>query len=119
MKVIETSKQLYGYEIKATVTLLEKDIHVLLTGGCLWHTGAVSMFCNGIEEGLIIAPNHKEGEISKAWANAISKHFNCRATVVCGIHYDNATKEMIKEIVKKSDEMLQDIITQLMKEKRG
>lgn len=98
-------RNLYGYDILAEVTLLKEDIHILLTGGSLPHTGAVSMYCDGREDGAIQPEGHKEKTVSDSWSRRLSEEFHCRVTTVCGIHYENLTKEEILQIVSVTEEM--------------
>ncbi|WP_099469368.1 prenylated flavin chaperone LpdD [Konateibacter massiliensis] len=109
MKQYIVKKEIYGHKVEAIITKMPKDVHILLIGGELAHTGAVSVFKNGDEEVYTELRGHKEGSISSKWAKELSALFLCRVTVVCGIHYDNATKEMIQEIVKRTDEMLLEV----------
>lgn len=112
MKIIQLKKEWCGYLIEATMTLLKEDIHILLVGGSLPHTGAVAMYCNGISEGLLQPQGHKDGVVAERWAKTFSEVFHGRATVVCGIHYDELSKEQIAEIVSLTDEMLLDAIAE-------
>ena len=99
--MIQVTRSLYGFTITACVTLFPQDIHVLLTGGQLAHTGAVSMCRAGIAEGAIQTDR---------WAKALSRQFNCRATVVGGVHYDNARPDQIATIVSVTEDMLVETI---------
>jgi len=100
----------YGYTIEACITKMEHDIHILLTGGSLPHTGAVSIFEEGKEAGSIQLKGHKDGVVGSRWAKELSERFRCRVTVICGIHYDNASGSMIEEITGKTEDMLQEVI---------
>lgn len=106
MKQCCIKRELYGHEIEAVITKMPRDIHILLAGGELPHIGAISIFQNGQQEAHTELAGHKEGGISSKWAKELSARFLCRVTVVCGIHYDNAAREMIEEIVRRTDEML-------------
>lgn len=99
-------RKLYGYDILAEVTLLKEDIHILIVGGSLPHTGAVSMFCEGREDGAVQPDGHKDKTVSDKWSRTLSAEFHCRVTTVCGIHYDHLTKDQIRHIVGVTDEML-------------
>jgi hypothetical protein len=102
---------IYGYRIRAEITLLKSDIHVLLTGGSIPHTGAVSMYCDGKKDGNIQPEGHKEKELAELWSKTLSEEFHCRATTVCGIHYDNLDEKKIKEIVSVTEEMLTEAVS--------
>lgn len=113
MKRLIIKSQVYGYDIEADITSMNSDIHILLTGGSLPHTGAVSIFEDGKEAGNIQLRGHKDALVSDRWANKISEEFHCRVTVVCGIHYDNATGGMLKKIVEHTEKMLNQAIENL------
>jgi gallate decarboxylase subunit D len=113
MQQYKVKRQVFGYDIKACITKMDGDIHILLTGGSLPHTGAVSIFEKGKEVGFIQLPGHKDGVVGSRWAKELSEIFPYRVTVVCGIHYDNASGGMIQEIVEQTSDMLQEVIKNL------
>ena len=113
MQGLKIKSQVYGYEVEADITTMNSDIHILLTGGCLPHTGAVSIFEDGREVGFIQLEGHKDGLVSSKWAGKISEEFHCIVTVVCGIHYDNATDKMLHGIVAHTDKLLEKVINNL------
>lgn len=106
-------KSVYGYDIRAEVTLLKHDIHILLTGGSLPHTGAVSMYWDGREDGAIQPEGHREKIVTDRWSRTLSEEFHCRVTTVCGIHYDHLSKEEIRQIVSVTDEMLAEAVKRI------
>lgn len=116
--MIRIDRSLYGFPITARVTLLPRDIHVLLTGGQLPHTGAVSLYRQGVREGAIQPPGHREQAVSDRWAETLSRRFDCRATVVCGIHYDNARPDQIAGILSIAEEMLEEAACCIHKTKK-
>lgn len=113
MQQFKMTNQVYGYDIEAVITIMNSDIHILLTGGCLPHTGSVSIFEDVKEVGFIQLDGHKDGLVSRKWAKIISKEFHCRATVICGIHYDNASGKMLGEIVAHTEILLKKVINNL------
>ena len=113
MQHLKIKSQVYGYDIEADITIMNPDIHILLTGGYLPHTGAVSIFEDVKEVGFIQLEGHKDGLVSSKWAKKISQEFHCRVTVVCGIHYDNASGKMLNEIVEHTDTLLKKVINNL------
>lgn len=113
MQKLKIKSRVYGYDIEADITVMYSDIHILLTGGCLPHVGAVSIFENGKETLNIQLSEHKDGLVSSKWAREVSKVFHSRVTVVCGIHYDNATSKMLQEIVGHTEKMLEELIKNL------
>ncbi len=109
----QITRKLYGHDISAWVTIMPEDIHILLTGGCLPHVGSVSIYKNGEEVSSISLPGHKDYVIGNSYAKALSQIRGLPVTVVCGIHYDNATVPMIEEIVRQTHEMLEEIMENL------
>lgn len=105
--------ELFGYPIRCTVTRLDEGVHVLLTGGCKSHIGAVSTAEPGRETRTQLFPGHKDQYISEPWAKAISEKTGRRACVVCGIHYDDAEKSQIAEILRETDALLEKILKTL------
>lgn len=105
---IQIVRNLYGCDICAEITLLKNDIHVLITGGSLPHTGAVSMYCNGKQEGAIQPEGHRDKVVADRWSQRLSEEFCCRVTAVCGIHYDKLATDEIRQVVFVTDEMLQE-----------
>lgn len=117
--MIVIKKELFGFEIVAETTLLSNDIHVLITGGSLPHTGAVSMYHDGTSDGFIQPLGHKDKTISELWSKNLSEEFHCRVTTVCGIHYDNLTFEQIMRVVSTTEKMLEETIFHINKIKQG
>jgi hypothetical protein len=68
------------------------------------------MYCDGREEGSIQPEGHKEKVVADLWSQTLSEKFHCRATTVCGIHYDNLDKKEIMEIVSVTQEMLTEAV---------
>lgn len=124
MQQLEIERSLFGKDIYMQLTRLDDGITVLLTGGDKSHVGAISIaepmhFEAGTEVTkkqpevtcqTISFPGHKEAVISEKWATEIAEKNKCRTIVQVGIHYDNATKEQILEIVKVAEELLVEVI---------
>lgn len=104
MRVLE--EMLFGYPIRCQVTELDSGVHVLLTGGCRSHIGAVSIAQPGEETETRVFPGHKDQFVSEPWAAALSERSGQRVCVVCGIHYDDASREQIEEILRCTQRLL-------------
>lgn len=102
-----------GYVMEASVMKMPNDIHIVVTGGCCPHIGAISVFEAGEQIESIQFEGHKDEAVSKAWAEQLSLSYPLKITVACGIHYDNATKELIQEVVTQSKELLNEVILNL------
>lgn len=102
-------EMLLGFPIRCEVTGLDEGLYVLLTGGCRTHIGAVSVCLPGKTPETKVFPGHKEHYISEPWARNLADHFGVPVCVVCGIHYDNVSKDQIDEILACTDKMLQEL----------
>ena len=111
--VFDTQLMLFDRPIGCTVTRLDAGIQILLAGGDSSHIGAVSICVPGEPCRTTVLPGHKEAYISEPWAQAISDAAGLTCCVVCGIHYDNAAPEQIREILSATDDLLKQVITAL------
>ena len=84
-------------------------LNILITGGDKPHIGAVSVKSPGRALETVLFPSHKDNVISDKWAVTFSEKYNAAAAVSCGIHYDNISKDEIKEVVKRMDEILEEL----------
>ena len=120
MKTFTVTRTLFGFPLTAAVSVLDDGIHVLLTGGCRAHVGAVTTVYDGKPE-TVCFPGHKDDVISKMWAESLSEHLaesgltvsspepGAAVTVACGIHYDGVSKEQIRAIVSVCADMLREV----------
>lgn len=104
---------LFGYPIRCQVTRLDDGVHVLLTGGCRSHIGAVSIAEPGTAAETTVFPGHKDQFVSEPWAEALAEKTGQRACVVCGIHYDDATQEQITQILRCTERMLRQVLEKI------
>ncbi len=109
----ELSISLFGHPIRCSATRLDRGVHVLLTGGCQSHIGAVTIAEPGAPPETRVFPGHKDQYISEPWAVRLAEKTGQRACVVCGIHYDGITGEQIAEILDRTDELLCALLEQL------
>lgn len=106
-------EQLFGCPITCRVTRLHEGLHVLLVGGVRTHVGAVSTALPGEKSETRYFPGHKDQFVSEPWAEKLAEKLAEPVTVVCGIHYDDATKEQIREILQCTDGMLEKLMKEL------
>ena len=104
---------LFGYPIRCQATKLDSGVHVLLTGGCKSHIGAVSIADPGKAPETHVFPGHKDQFVSEPWAKAITEQTGQRTCVVCGIHYDNAAPAQIDEILQCTGRMLEQLLKEI------
>ncbi|MCH1639124.1 hypothetical protein MJ257_03335 [Paenibacillus timonensis] len=95
-------------DIKLEAIPVGRDLLLLMTGG-VSHIGAASTAYKageGTEAMTSAVPGHKEHTLSEDYARRASAALGRTVTVVMGIHYDNLSKEEIKEIARQTSEML-------------
>lgn len=99
-------RNIFQKNIKAEITVLDRGIHVLLTGGDQSHIGAV---CLANESGVIqildIADN-EEGGICKKWVEKIYGITGQPVSVTTGILSDDLTRDQIYSVMVEADDML-------------
>ena len=103
-----------GRPLRAEIRRLDEGIHVLLTGGDKSHIGAVSWAEPGEEVRTQVFPGHRDDVLSEPWAESIALAAGQRTLVVCGIHYDNASREDIAEIVRTAGKLLQELLPAIL-----
>ena len=103
-------RSLFGKTITCRAEKLDQGVHVLLTGGDQSHIGAYTLAEPGRAPVTTAFPGHKDQFLSEPWAKALSEKTGARTLVVCGIHYDNATKEQIGAIVDACSELLAELL---------
>lgn len=111
--MMQLERTLFGKAICCQVQRLDAGVHVLLTGGDKSHIGAYTLAEPGQDPQTTVLPGHKDQYLSEPWAAAISKHTGQRTLVVCGIHYDDATKAQIQTILETAQSMLEEILEKL------
>ena len=83
-----------------------RDLLVLITGG-KEHLGSVSSKAFSFS-----FPGHRDSVISDAAAASISAALNTNCVVLCGIHFDNITREQIEEVVRKGEKLAEAVIAE-------
>ena len=111
--MMRVERTLFGRPICGQVQRLDEGVHVLLTGGDRSHIGAYSLAEPGQAPQTTVFPGHKDQYLSEPWAAAIAEKTGQRTLVVCGIHYDGATKAQIQAIVETAQSMLEEILEKL------
>lgn len=112
-RTIETASvtsSTFGKEIVAQISRTQEGIALLIAGGDKSHIGAVAVVDSDGKSACIILPSHKDHVIAEKWAKELWQRFMVQAVVSVGIHYDVVNKEMIEEILKKTDEMMEELL---------
>jgi len=106
-------RELFGTRLVLDWKEIDKDIVVTLTGGDE-HVGAVATgsFDKVSERtyaSVITLPGHKEDDIALYGAKKISAVSHSTTVFIVGIHLDNISKAEILEIVRVSNEMIEEL----------
>ena len=99
-----------GKLLRAEVRYLDDGVHVLLIGGDRSHIGAISWAEPGKPPETKLFPGHRDNVLSELWAQSIAKALGVRIVVVCGVHYDGATKDMIEAVVRASEALRKEFL---------
>lgn len=100
-----------GKRLEAEACFLDDGVHVLLIGGERSHIGAISWAEPGKPPETKLFPGHRDNVLSEIWAQSIAKALGVRTVVVCGVHYDGATKDMIAAVVRASEELRKEFLS--------
>lgn len=106
-KIIEC--EVLGRQIEVSAGWRGRDLLVTVTGGDAAHIGSVSVcrMQNGsaaLEK--IVLPTHRDDVVGDSFAEALARKLETTVCVVCGIHFDGASKQDIAEIANSTNEML-------------
>jgi len=104
--------------INAITVKTGEDLCVIVTGG-MAHIGSVSMAVpresldGGKNSSTVSTFNftgHKDDVIGNRFASQLCSKICHHVSVICGVHFDNCTAQMIELIIQTSDELLEQII---------
>ena len=102
-----THKQMFrGKPITAEITVTDCGVQVGLYGGDKTHIGAVGIAAPDGKITVTQFEGHKEGVLCQQWCETLFEAVNCPVVVSAGIHYDNASKEEILQVVEISNVLL-------------
>lgn len=113
MKHFTCERMFCGKPITAEITVTDCGVQVGLYGGDKSHIGAVGIVDPHGNITVTQFEGHKEGVLCQQWCEALAKIVNCPVVVTAGVHYDNASKEEILQIVRLCRELLQEGISQI------
>lgn len=99
-----------GKPITAEITVTDCGVQVGLYGGDKPHVGAVGIV--GLDGKITVTQfeGHKEGVLCQQWCGALFKIVKCPVIVSAGVHYDNASKEDILQILEQCAVLLDELI---------
>lgn len=105
-----------GKSITARVQKLDNGYLVSVTGGDSSHVGAVSIIGEDQSLQTMSFPSHKENVVSESWAKRLYAVTGLPITVAAGVHYDQLMREEIRELVAKTEELLDEVCVSLQKQ---
>lgn len=106
MKHFTCEQMFRGKPIAAEFTVTERGVQVGLYGGDKPHIGAVGIAAPDGNITVMQFEGHKEGILCQHWCETLFEAVNCPVVVSAGIHYDNASKEEILQVVEISNVLL-------------
>jgi len=101
-----------------------KDLLISIHGGDEHHIGGVSIAyltpshyrdASTVSLSSLTFPGHKDYVVANSAAETICKALERSTVVAVGIHYENATKKDIDEIIKVVDTLIDDLIAHYAK----
>lgn len=110
MKHLVCERRFRGKPITAELTVTNGGVQVGLFGGDKPHIGAVGIVDPAGKTTVSQFEEHREGILCQQWCEALAKAGCTPAVVSAGVHYDNASKEEIMQIVQLCNELLKDML---------
>lgn len=106
-------------QIVAEVDRMGQDLCVRIWGGDWPHIGSVSIAeprqsLDGSGRGAATVStynyvSHKDYFVSNPVAEELASKLSCRVVVVCGIHYDEPSREQLEKTISLAEQIVQDI----------
>lgn len=113
MKTFHAERTFRGKIIAADATITDSGVQIGLFGGDKPHIGAVGILDPAGKIMVTQFETHREGILCQQWCEALAKAGCIPAVVSAGVHYDNASKEEIEQIVQLCHELLKDMLDNL------
>lgn len=113
MKRIICEQQFRGKPIRAQMTVTDSGVQVSLFGGDKPHIGAVGIVDPAGRITVTQFEDHREGILCQQWCEAFAKNGHIPAVVLAGVHYDNASKEEIVQIMEWCKKLLTECLKRL------
>ncbi len=103
-----------SFDIRMTHQWIGGDLLVVITGG-REHIGSVSAADSGTGVFSYAFPGHRDDVVSGRVSSFLSGELCCRVAVLCGIHYDNITREEITEVLEECDRSAAALLSRIKK----
>jgi len=113
-----------SHSIYLEVKEIGKDLLISIHGGDEHHIGGVAIAyvtpshyrdASTVSLSSLTFPGHKDYVVANSAAETICKALERSTVVAVGIHYENATKKDIDEIIKVVDTLIDDLIAHYAK----
>lgn len=96
------------------------DVQVLCHGGAA-HLGAVALAVPDpsgaqVQASLLARPGHREDALALGMARRMATELRCAVCVSAGIHYDDITREEIRQVEAMAQTLTERCITSLKKD---
>lgn len=114
---MKLERTVLGYPITAEIVKLDEGWDIGVFGGCKTHVGAVTLAWPDGTVQTLERPGHKDSYVSIRWGQELSAFLNAPVCVRCGIHYDNASKQQLAEIIVCCDETRRALMAALAQER--
>lgn len=97
-----------------------RDIQVLCHGGAA-HLGAVALAVPSpdgaeVQANLLVTPGHREDALALRMARRMATELKCAVCVGAGIHYDDITREEIRQVEAMVQTLTERCLTSLKKD---
>jgi hypothetical protein len=111
------------HRVEAAVLRCGNDLVVALQGGSRYHIGATAMAVPrpsladpsqvSSSASVLCVVGHKEDQLARAMALRLAAALDCTATVVAGLHVDNASSDDIRLLLDNCDCVIERLIVRL------
>lgn len=106
MKHFTCERIFRGKPITEEITVTDCGVQVGLYGGDKSHIGAVGIVNPAGNITVKQFEGYKEGILCQQWCETLFKAVNCSVVVTAGVHYDDASKEDILQIMEQCTGLL-------------
>lgn len=115
----EIRRSVGEYDISLRADWVGADLHVFCTGGQRTHIGAVTLalpYQNGpgysASLSTLSAPGHQDEAVGRTLAKLLCKRLGKNIVVCAGIHYDQADRALLEQIVETVEAMGRELLRQ-------
>ena len=113
---IRLERSFLGFPLSVWVCSADSDLLVAVTGGCHPHIGSVSGAYwenSSVRCETSVGVGHRDDVVSRRFAEALARTFQCNVSVSCGIHYDVLSRKDLDRLLAELDTLLEELIAHL------